>query len=55
MLDFVPNHMAPDHPLVEQHPKYFVSGTDLDLSRAPKNYTWGKRKQGDRLLADLAP
>jgi hypothetical protein len=37
--------------LVEQHPEYFVSGTELDLSRAPKNYTWGKRKQGDRLLA----
>ena len=28
MLDFVPNHMAPDHPWVEQHPDYFVHGSD---------------------------
>jgi glycosidase len=25
MLDFVPNHMAPDHPWVEDHPDYFVA------------------------------
>ena len=24
MLDFVPNHMAPDHPWVDEHPDYFV-------------------------------
>jgi alpha amylase-like protein len=26
MLDFVPNHMAPDHLWVEQHPDHFVAG-----------------------------
>ena len=26
MLDFVPNHMALDHPWVEDHPDYFVAG-----------------------------
>ena len=51
MLDFVPNHMGPDHPWVEDHPDYFIAGTELDLSRAPKNYTWVKRKKGDLLLA----
>jgi hypothetical protein len=51
MLDFVPNHMAPDHPWVEDHPEYFVPGTELDLARAPQNYTWVKRKGGDILLA----
>jgi hypothetical protein len=51
MLDFVPNHMAPDHPWVEDHPEYFVPGTELDLARAPQNYTWVKRKNGDLLLA----
>ncbi len=51
MLDFVPNHMGPDHPWVEDHPEYFVAGTELDLARAPKNYTWVKRKKGDVLLA----
>ncbi len=51
LLDFVPNHMALDHPWVEEHPDFFVRGTELDLARAPKNYTWVKRKQGDLLLA----
>ena len=26
VLDFVPNHVAPDHPWVELHPEYFVRG-----------------------------
>jgi hypothetical protein len=51
MLDFVPNHMALDHPWVEDHPEYFIPGTELDLARAPQNYTWVKRKRGDLLLA----
>ena len=51
MLDFVPNHMGLDHPWVEDHPEYFVSGSELDLARSPMNYTWVKRKKGDLLLA----
>jgi hypothetical protein len=51
MLDFVPNHTALDHAWVEDHPDYYVPGTELDLARAPQNYTWVKRQKGDRLLA----
>jgi len=51
MLDFVPNHSGVDHPWVDDHPEYYVSGTELDLARAPQNYTWVKRKGGDLLLA----
>jgi len=51
LLDFVPNHMGLDHPWVEEHPEYFILGTELDQARAPKNYTWVKRKGGDLLLA----
>jgi Alpha amylase, catalytic domain len=51
MLDFVPNHTAPDHPWVEAHPEYYVPGTEADLARAPQNYTWIKRRQGPRILA----
>jgi glycosidase len=51
MLDFVPNHTALDHPWVEDHPEYYVLGTELDLARAPQNYTWVKRRGRDRLLA----
>ncbi|MBC6366412.1 alpha-amylase family glycosyl hydrolase [Algoriphagus sp. AK58] len=39
MLDFVPNHMGPDHPWVERHLEFFVSGTEEDLQRSPQNYT----------------
>jgi glycosidase len=46
MLDFVPNHTALDHPWVEEHSDYYVSGTDLDVTRAPQNYTWVKQTHG---------
>src|SRR6516165_2163169 len=51
MLDFVPNHTGLDHPWVEDHPEYYVTGTERDLARAPKDYTWVRRSGGDRLLA----
>src|SRR5438094_5076885 len=51
LLDFVPNHMGLEHPWIEDHPDYFIQGTELDLARAPQNYTWVKRKRGDLLLA----
>src|SRR5438094_7285165 len=51
LLDFVPNHTGLDHPWVEDHPEYYISGTEPDLARAPQNYTWARRKGGDLLLA----
>jgi hypothetical protein len=51
MLDFVPNHMAPDHPWVDGHPDYFVHGTDSDLAREPQNYCRLQTKNGSRVLA----
>jgi Alpha amylase, catalytic domain len=33
VLDFVPNHVAPDHPWTETHPEYFVRGSEDDLER----------------------
>ena len=51
MLDFVPNHTALDHPWVDEHPEYYVQGTEADRARAPQNYIWVKRPGGDRLLA----
>jgi hypothetical protein len=38
MLDFVPNHVGLDHPWVENHPDYFIAGSDADLQREPQNY-----------------
>ncbi len=51
LLDFVPNHTGLDHPWVENHPEYYITATELDLARAPQNYTWARRKGGDLLLA----
>ena len=51
MLDFVPNHMAPDHPWVESHPDYFVHGTEDDLARAPQNYCRRPTPNGPMTLA----
>jgi len=47
MLDFVPNHTGLDHPWVEDHPEYYVPGTEIDLARAPQNYI----TLGGRVLA----
>ena len=38
MLDFVPNHLAPDHLWVSKHPEFFVQGSESDLARSPQNY-----------------
>lgn len=51
LLDFVPNHMALDHPWVEEHPEFFIAGTETDLARAPQNYTRVQRRGGDLVLA----
>lgn len=38
VLDFVPNHIAPDHAWVETHPEYLVRGTTEDLERSPLEF-----------------
>jgi glycosidase len=51
MLDFVPNHMGLGHPWIEEHPDYFVQGTEADLKDAPQNYVRVRRGSGDLILA----
>jgi hypothetical protein len=51
MLDFVPNHMAPDHPWIDEHPDYFIHGSETDVERAPQNYCRVQTKNGPLLLA----
>jgi glycosidase len=38
VLDYVPNHVAPDHPWVLDHPEYFIQGASEDLPRDPLSY-----------------
>jgi len=47
ILDFVPNHVAPDHPWTVEHPDYFVAGTDDDLERDPRSFV----RAGERIIA----
>jgi glycosidase len=42
MLDFVPNHMAPDHPWVGEHPDFFIKGDEAKLAKEPANFTMVK-------------
>lgn len=51
MLDFVPNHVALDHPWIDEHPDYLVSGTEDDLARAPQNFVRITTNAGDRIFA----
>jgi Alpha amylase, catalytic domain len=51
LLDFVPNHVATDHPWVQRHPEYFVRGTEEDLSREPHNYLRVQTGRGPMILA----
>lgn len=47
LLDFVPNHVAPDHPWLREHPEYFVRGTTDDLASDPSAYL----EVGDAVIA----
>jgi len=38
ILDFVPNHVAPDHPWVGDHPEYFVHGNVDDARNNPASF-----------------
>jgi hypothetical protein len=38
LLDYVPNHVAPDHPWVASHPELFVRGDDDDLAAEPGSW-----------------
>jgi hypothetical protein len=51
ILDFVPNHMAPDHAWVAAHPEWFVSGTEELLVSQPRNYRRIETAAGSRILA----
>lgn len=38
ILDFVPNHVAPDHPWTARHPERFIQGSGDDLRDDPASY-----------------
>lgn len=51
LLDFVPNHVALDHPWRDTNPEFLVHGDDARLSREPENYVAVETRSGRRVLA----
>jgi hypothetical protein len=41
VLDFVPNHVAVDHPWLATHPECFIQGTSDDMDRQPDHFFLG--------------
>ena len=51
MLDFVPNHTAPDHPWVKTHPDYYVEGSEEVVAGAPQDYLQVETDREPKILA----
>jgi Alpha amylase, catalytic domain len=51
MLDFVPNHTALDHRWLNEHPDFYIEGTEQQLADTPQNYCRVVTRAGERILA----
>jgi glycosidase len=51
MLDFVPNHTAPDHPWVKIRPDYYIEGSEEALAASPDNFLRVDTDRGPKILA----
>ena len=47
LLDFVPNHVAPDAPWILEHPEHFIQGAATDLQQHPASYV----QVGEKIFA----
>lgn len=39
ILDFVPNHTAPDHPWISDHPEYYIQGGKAEYKKDPSAFS----------------
>ena len=51
ILNFVPNHLAIDHPWVTDHPDRLVQGSPASIQREPNNYFQSAGGDGPRVFA----
>ena len=51
LVDFIPNHVALDHPWVDAHPEFLIEGNEDDLRREPNNYVALQTAHGRRIFA----
>ncbi|MGB6823352.1 MAG: alpha-amylase family glycosyl hydrolase [Candidatus Acidiferrales bacterium] len=52
ILDFVPNHTAPDHPWTTSHPEYYVRGSQEDFRKNPLDFYLLETETEPNLLAE---
>ncbi|HEX9337436.1 MAG TPA: alpha-amylase family glycosyl hydrolase [Pseudonocardiaceae bacterium] len=52
VLDYVPNHVAPDHPWVTSNPEYLIRGDDIDAETDPTAWL---RRNGNVLARGRDP
>jgi hypothetical protein len=38
ILDFIPNHVGPDHPWIGEHPDFLMQGQELDFRHHPSDF-----------------
>lgn len=50
ILDFVPNHVAVDHPWVYEHPDYFIQGNDILLRERSSDFYEATNARGERQI-----
>ncbi len=50
MLDFVPNHVAIDHPWLDLHADYIVQGKPADVKSRPDDFFTRKRPRGKEIV-----
>jgi hypothetical protein len=43
--------MAPDHPWIDEHPDYFVHGSESNLAQSPRNYCRVQTRNGPQVFA----
>jgi hypothetical protein len=52
IVDFIPNHTAPDHPWIDAHPEYYIQGAQPDFRRDPAAFHVVEAASGEtRLVA----
>ena len=55
ILDFVPNHIAPDHPWWREHPEFFVTGDARPTSAATRARSCGPRRRARPRAGPVVP
>ncbi len=50
MLDFVPNHVATDHPWLDEHPEYLIQGKPDDLKTRSSDFFRHKTPNGKSII-----